>query len=80
MSQKNISFSCEKGEKSRRFTVFFQGFAASKVRKVGSLNAAGAEPFGQMRAETRRCGAKHMWKSKCIKNVCSGLLLEELRC
>ena len=43
-------------------------------RKVGS----GAEPSGQMRDEkiARRCGAKHIAKSKCTKHTILGALLE----
>jgi len=44
----------------------------------GSGKAAGAEPAGQMRDEkiARRCGAKHICKSKCTKHLGLGALLE----
>ena len=39
--------------------------------------AAGAEPAGQMRCKNaRRCGAKHISKSKCTKHTILGPLLE----
>ena len=40
--------------------------------------AAGAEPAGQMRCRksARRCGAKHISKSKCSKHTSTGPLLE----
>ena len=39
--------------------------------------AAGAEPSGQMRDEAaRRCGAKHVWKSKCTRHTILGPVLE----
>ena len=61
-----------------RNTVFFQWFEAPDGRKVGSLKAAGAEPAGQMRRWkiARRCGAKHISKSKCTKHLSLGPLLE----
>ena len=71
----------EKVGKSRN-TVFFHcvfpmiwGSGGSKSRLA---KAAGAEPAGQMRDEknTHRCGAKHIWKSKCTKHTRFGPLLE----
>ena len=51
---------------------------APEGRKVGSLKRRGAEPAGQRRDEkiARRCGAKHIWKSKCAKHLSVGRLLE----
>ena len=51
------------------------GSGGSKSRLA---KAAGAEPAGQMRDEknARRCGAKHMSKSKCTKHLSFGALLE----
>ena len=51
------------------------GSGGSKSRLA---KAAGAEPAGQMRDEkiVRRCGAKHISKSKCTKHLSSGPLLE----
>ena len=48
------------------------GSGGSKSRLA---KAAGAEPSGQMR-DARRCGAKHIWKSKCAKHTFLGPLLE----
>ena len=50
------------------------GWSKSRLAK-----AAGAEPAGQMRDENlhaRRCGAKHISKSKRTKHTRSGPLLE----
>ena len=51
------------------------GFGGSKSRLA---KAAGAEPSGQTRDEiiARRCGAKHIPKSKCTKHTMLGPLLE----
>ena len=51
------------------------GSGGSKSRLA---KAAGAEPAGQMRDEksARRCGAKHISKSKCTKHQGFGPLLE----
>ena len=46
------------------------GSGGSKSRLA---KAACAEPSGQMRTF---CGAKHIWKSKCTKNLRFGTLLE----
>ena len=62
----------EKVEKSRN-TVFFQWFVAPEGRKVGS-------PKRRVRATrpderwtiARRCGSKHIWKSKCTKHLMFG--------
>ena len=49
----------------------------SRGSKSRLAQAAGAEPAGQMRDEiARRCGAKHISKSKCTKHTSSGPLLE----
>ena len=51
------------------------GSGGSKSRLA---KAAGAEPAGQRRDEkiARRCGAKHISKSKCTKHTTFGPLLE----
>ena len=51
------------------------GSGGSKSRLA---KAAGAEPAGQMRCRkiARRCGAKHISKSKCTKHTRFGPLLE----
>ena len=53
------------------------GSGGSKSRLA---KAAGAEPAGQIRDEkvhgARRCGAKHISKSKCTKHFSFGPLLE----
>ena len=58
----------EKVGKSRN-TVFFPMICGSGGSKSTLAKAAGAEPAGQMRDEkiARRCGAKHISKSKCTK-------------
>ena len=67
----------EKVEKSR-FSVFFPMIYGSRGSKSRLAQAAGAEPSGQMRDEknARRCGAKHVSKSKCTKHTILGALLE----
>ena len=64
-------------EKVAKHSVFpmICGSGGSKSRLA---KAAGAEPAGQMRDEnfSRRCGAKHILKSKCTKHTMSGPLLE----
>ena len=59
----------EKVGKSR-FTVFFPMICGSGGSKSRLAKAAGAEPAGQMRHEksARRCGAKHISKSKWTKH------------
>jgi len=51
------------------------GSGGSKSRLA---KAAGAEPAGQRRDEkiARRCGAKHICKSKCAKHLVFGAFLE----
>ena len=66
----------EKVGKSR-FTVFFPMICGSGGSKSRLAKAAGAEPAGQMRWKSaRRCGAKHILKSKCTKHTILGPLLE----
>ena len=54
------------------------GSGGSKSRLAKAAEAAGAEPPGQMRDEksARRCGTKHISKSKCTKHLSLGPLLE----
>ena len=67
----------EKVGKSRN-TVFFQWFGAPEGPKSRLAKAAGAEPAGQDERWkfARRCGAKHILKSKCTKHTMVGPLLE----
>ena len=81
----------EKVGKSRN-TVFCQWFVAPEGRKVGSLKQqVRSQParwemkkrtmFGPLwklwcRKSARRCGAKHISKSKCTKHLSFGALLE----
>ena len=67
----------EKVGKSR-FTVFFPMICGSGGSKSRLAKAAGAEPSGQMRNEkvARRCGAKHISKSKCTRHTILRPLLE----
>ena len=54
-----------------QIALFFQWFVAPDVRKVGSLKAAGAEVavHAEKWKMARRCGAKHICKSKCTKHI-----------
>ena len=66
----------EKVGKSRN-TVFFQWFGAPEGRKVGSLKRrCGASWPDERWKIARRCGAKHISKSKCTKHLSVGPLLE----
>ena len=69
----------EKVGKSRN-TMFFQWFVAPEGRKVGSLKRRVRSQLRfwklQCRKSARRCGAKHISKSKCTKHTRSGPLLE----
>ena len=64
----------EKVGKSRN-TVFFPMIWGSGGSKSRLAKAAGAEPAGQRRKIARRCGAKHISKSKCTKHTRCGPLL-----
>ena len=76
-SQKKEDADARKGRKVAKHCVFpmICGSGGSKSRLA---KAAGAEPAGQMRDEkiARRCGAKHISKSKCPKHTRFGPLLE----
>ena len=76
-SQKKEDADCWKGRKVAKHCVFpmIWGSGGSKSRLA---KAAGAEPAGQMRDAkiARRCGAKHISKSKCTKHTRVGPLLE----
>ena len=68
----------EKVGKSRN-TVFFQWFVAPESRKVGSLKRRVRSQLARWDERwkiARRCGAKHISKSKCTKHTRSGPLLE----
>ena len=66
----------EKVGKSRN-TVFFQWFVAPEGRKVGSLSGGCRASCPDERWKfARRCGAKHILKSKCTKHTMVGPLLE----
>ena len=65
----------EKVGKSRN-TVFFQWFVAPEGRKVGSLKRRVRSWPDERWKIARRCGAKHISKSKCTKHTSSGPLLE----
>ena len=66
-----------KGRKVAKHCVFPM-ICGSGGPKSRLAKAAGAEPAGQMRDEkiVRRCGAKHISKSKCTKHTKFGPLLE----
>ena len=75
-SQKKKTADARKGRKVAKHCVFpmMCGSGGSKSRLA---KAAGAEPSGQMRWKiARRCGAKHISKSKRTKHTRSGPLLE----
>ena len=60
-----------------RFTVFFQWFVAPEGRKVGSLKRQVRSHVVRWEMKSaRRCGAKHIYKSKCRKHRSVGPLLE----
>ena len=66
----------EKVGKSRN-TVFLQWFVAPEGRKVGSLKRRVRSSWPDERWKSaRRCGAKHISKSKCTKHLSLGPLLE----
>ena len=71
-SQKKEDADARKGRKVAKHCVFpmICGSGGSKSRLA---KAAGAEPSGQMKDEknARRCGAKHISKSKCTKHPAS---------
>ena len=64
----------EKAGKSRN-TVFFQWFGAPEGRKVGSLKRRVRSQLARGEKIARRCGAKHISKSKCTKHTRCGPLL-----
>ena len=67
---------CEKVGKSR-FTLFFQWFVAPEGRKVTSLKRRVRSQLARREIKSaRRCGAKHISKSKCTKHARLGPLLE----
>ena len=66
----------EKVGKSRN-TVFFQWFGAPEARKVGFLKRRVRRQLARWEMKiARRCGAKHILKSKCTKHTSVGPLLE----
>ena len=66
----------EKVGKSRN-TVFFQWFVAPEGRKVSSLKRRVRSQLARWEMKNvRRCGAKHISKSKCTKHLGLGPLLE----
>ena len=66
----------EKVGKSRN-PVFFQWFVAPEGRKVGSLKRRVRSQLARWEMKiARRCGAKHIPKSKCTKHTILGPLLE----
>jgi len=66
----------EKVGKSRN-VVFFQWFEAAEGRKVGSLKRRVRSQLARWEMKiARRCGAKHISKSKCTKHTIVGPLLE----
>ena len=65
----------EKVGKSRN-TMFFQWFVAPEGRKVGSLKRRVRSQLARWDEKiARRCGAKHISKSKCTKHTIIGPLL-----
>ena len=80
-SEKKEDAGAQKGRKVALHCVF-QMISSSGGSKNRLGKAAGAEPCGQMRDAkiARRCGAKHMSKSKCTKHTNVGPLLEVEMC
>ena len=76
-SQKKEDPGARKGRKVAKHCVFPM-ICGSRGSKSRLAKAAGAEPASQMRDEkiARRCGAKHISKSKCTKHTMFGPLLE----
>ena len=67
----------EKVAKPSQNTVFFKWFVAPEGRKVGSLKRRVRSQLARWDMTiARRCGAKHISKSKCIKHTSSEPLLE----
>ena len=61
----------------RTWGVFFQWFEAPEGRKVGSLKRPVRSQLAHERWKSaRRCGAKHISKSKCTKHTTFGPLLD----
>ena len=60
-----------------RNTMFFQWFVAPEGRKVGSLKRRLRSQLARWVMKiARRCGAKHISKSKCTKHLSIGPFLE----
>ena len=75
-SQKKEDADARKGRKVAKQCVF-QMICGSGGSKSRLAKAAGAEPSGQMRWKiARRCGTKHISKSKCTKHTILGPFLE----
>ena len=74
-SQKKEDPGARKGRKVPKHCVMICGSGVSKSRLA---KAAGAEPAGQMRDKkiARRCGKKHISKSKRTKHLSFGALSE----
>ena len=52
--------------------------ARSTFRSQNAQNTSASDDFWKLRCRksARRCGAKHIWKSKCTKHTMAGALLE----
>ena len=74
VSRKKIK-GLEKVEQSRH-TVFFQCFVAPEGRKVGALKRRVRRHWQGRSKIARHCGAKHISKSKLLKHLMFGALLE----
>ena len=75
-SQKKEDAGARKGRKVAIHCVFLM-ICGSRGSKSKLAKAAGAEPSGQMKVVVaRRCGTKHMSKSKRTKHTILGALLE----
>ena len=75
-SQKKEDPGARKGRKVAKHC-FFQWFVAPEGRKVGSLKRRVRSQLARWELKNcTQCGAKHMSKSKCIKHLSFGALLE----
>ena len=69
MPQKKEDAGARKGIEKSRNTVFFPMVCGSGGSKSRLAKAAGEEPGSHLaRSDARRCGAKHISKSKCTKH------------
>ena len=66
------------GAAEKRYEKWHAAVARSTFLRQNLPNTSGAEPFWKLRSGkmARRCGAKHISKSKCTKHLMLGAILE----